>query len=124
MSETRGPKPWDTYRMERWERPEDEKEAPSAEDARKYFERELLRLCDYSGEKKHPEKIGAYRAALDCIYKQIPEKPHWESLADFNCAECGAYINYDALNERIEHAPRYCSHCGQRIDWGDKEDRT
>jgi hypothetical protein len=51
------------------------------------------------------------------IAKQIFKKPLKESLADYGCPTCGAYINFDGLNGNVEHAPKYCSECGQRLDW-------
>ena len=53
------------------------------------------------------------------IAKQTLKKPLKESLADRFCACCGSYINFDALNEKIEDAPKYCSECGQRLDWSE-----
>lgn len=53
------------------------------------------------------------------IAKQTLKKPFKESLADYGCASCGAYINFDALNEEIEDAPKYCSECGQKLDWSE-----
>ena len=122
IKEPRDPKPWDIYRLGRWELSEDEKEAPSAEDARKYFERELLRLLDASGEKKYPEKIGAYRAALACIYKQTPEKPEMKAMEGFApevaselcCPTCGGPVtNYWVRGAK----PKHCQFCGQALDW-------
>lgn len=54
--------------------------------------------------------------------EQKAKKPIKESLADYGCPTCGAYINFDGLNGNIEHAPKYCSECGQRIDWGEDND--
>jgi hypothetical protein len=51
------------------------------------------------------------------IAKQIFKKPLKESLADYGCPTCGAYINFDGLNGNVEHAPKYCSECGQKLDW-------
>lgn len=59
------------------------------------------------------------------IAKQIFKKPLKESLADYGCPTCGAHINFDGLNGNVEHAPKYCSECGQRLDWRkDNEQRT
>lgn len=57
--------------------------------------------------------------AEKAIEKQIARKPFRESLADRLCPVCGAYIKFDALNEKVEEAPEYCSNCGQKIDWRD-----
>lgn len=58
-----------------------------------------------------------YEFIETAIAKQIFKKPLKESLADYGCPTCGAYINFDGLNGNVEHAPKYCSECGQRLDW-------
>lgn len=57
--------------------------------------------------------------AIDAIEKQIPQKPIRESLADRSCPVCDAYIPFDALNDNIEDAPKFCKNCGQALDWED-----
>ena len=59
----------------------------------------------------------ALKTAISALEKQTPRKPLCESLADRFCPVCGAYINFDALNEKIEEAPEYCSNCGQKMSW-------
>lgn len=59
--------------------------------------------------------------AIDAIEKQIPQKPIHDSLADRACPVCDAYIPFDALNDRIEDAPKFCKECGQALDWSDVE---
>lgn len=58
-----------------------------------------------------------YEFLTTAIEKQTLKKPLKESLADYGCPTCGAHINFDGLNGNIEHAPKYCSECGQRLDW-------
>lgn len=58
-----------------------------------------------------------YEFLKTAIEKQVFKKPLKESLADYGCPTCGAYINFDGLNGNVEHAPKYCSECGQRLDW-------
>lgn len=58
-----------------------------------------------------------YEFLATAIQKQLFVKPSKESLADYGCPVCGAYINFDGLNGKPEHAPKYCSECGQRFDW-------
>lgn len=60
-------------------------------------------------------------AIMNALRKQIPQKPIRDSLADRACPSCDAYIPFDALNDRIEDAPKFCKHCGQALDWGDVE---
>lgn len=58
-----------------------------------------------------------YKFIETAIQKQIFKKPSKESLADYGCPTCGSHINFDSLNGKIEHAPKHCSECGQRLDW-------
>jgi hypothetical protein len=58
-----------------------------------------------------------FKALEIAIEKQKAKKPIKESLADYGCPICGAYINFDGLNEKFENAPKYCSECGQKFDW-------
>ena len=57
--------------------------------------------------------------AIDAIEKRIPQKPIHDSLADRSCPVCDAYIPFDALNDRIADAPKFCKECGQALDWSD-----
>lgn len=50
--------------------------------------------------------------------------PVAESLADRNCPVCGSGIPWDALNDSIEDAPRFCQHCGQAFDWSQEAKYT
>lgn len=59
------------------------------------------------------------KAILCAIKKQIPQKPIRDSLADRACPACCEYIPFDALNDPLHHAPNYCKHCGQALDWED-----
>ena len=61
-----------------------------------------------------------YEFLQTAIAKQVGKKPLKESLADYGCPTCGAYINFDGLNGNIEHAPKHCSECGQRLLWEEK----
>lgn len=51
------------------------------------------------------------------IRRDAPAVPYAESLADRNCPVCGAGIHWDALNDPMKEAPKFCSNCGQRFDW-------
>lgn len=46
-----------------------------------------------------------------------PRRPVKDSLADRGCPHCNAYINWDALNEPVKDAPKFCKNCGQEFDW-------
>lgn len=84
-----------------------------------------------------PEKTPSYPAPFDSGHfepdremligkavKVIPSTvrpnglpPERESMADFNCPVCCAGIPFDALNEDVRNAPRYCSNCGCAFAW-------
>lgn len=51
------------------------------------------------------------------IERATPQVPTKDSLADRGCPACGAYINWDAMNDPLEYAPRHCKNCGQALDW-------
>ena len=56
---------------------------------------------------------------IECIEKQIPQKPIelkfcLDGFASYRCGSCGYYY-------RVECPPKYCSNCGQAIDWSDNE---
>ena len=55
--------------------------------------------------------------AIDAIKKLLPQKLIRDSLADRSCPVCDAYIPFDALNDDIADAPKFCKCCGQALDW-------
>lgn len=65
---------------------------------------------------------GEYCRGGYCIMgiKPLPSRPHKESLADRLCGACGAYIPWDALNDPVSRAPKYCLECGREIDWSEE----
>lgn len=67
------------------------------------------------------EELGPLPYLRELAERDQPMKPYKESLADRNCARCGAGISWDALNDPMEYAPAFCSNCGQRIDWSEEE---
>lgn len=91
------------------------------EQLRDHFKREYLKLIDYFGDEKHPEKIEACKIVLDLIEKAIPKEPRAFGPADRYCPACGAWIKYDALNVPISSAPGRCTECGQIFEWKNKE---
>ena len=54
------------------------------------------------------------------LEKQVPKKPIKESLADYLCPICLNYLSFDALNDDITTAPKFCEDCGQAIDWNEE----
>lgn len=60
------------------------------------------------------------RIKLEALEKQIPKKPEEtnereDGCLDFMCPNC---------NEAVigqPYMPNYCKHCGQKIDWSDRE---
>ena len=74
-------------------------------------------LKNNEGILENEQNVDALIMAISALERQIPKKPFKESLADRLCTVCGAYINFDALNDDIESAPLFCTICGQALDW-------
>ena len=65
-----------------------------------------------------PDYIEALEMAIEALERQMPKKPLEQR-----------YVNYEIENELIGHCPscrikwdvafwqRYCSNCGQKLDW-------
>lgn len=51
--------------------------------------------------------------AIQCIEKQIPEKPRIEDMSSFKA--------YCPICEGRLLPSKWCSQCGQAIDWSDEE---
>lgn len=73
------------------------------------------------------ELAEAMRMSIQALKKQIPKKPIFEynlsdTLSVFHC-ECGNTIkvSHDVGIMNNNNAPNYCSKCGCRLDWSDKE---
>lgn len=87
------------------------------EKAISYFEHERLRLIDYFGDEKHPEKIEAVELALEALRKERETAPICTGWAERFCPTCGEYIPFDGLNGKVENAPKRCAECGQMLKW-------
>lgn len=68
-----------------------------------------------------------FKSVIEAREKQIPKKPIFDynlsdTLSKFHC-ECGNTIkvNHDVGIMNNNDAPNYCSECGCRLDWSDKE---
>ena len=79
--------------------------------------------------KPHPdyETMDAIGYAIQALEKQIPKKPIFshnlsDTLSVFHC-ECGNTIkvSHNAGTMDNNDAPNYCSKCGCKLDWSDKE---
>ena len=53
---------------------------------------------------------------------RIGKTPIKDKLAERSCPRCFAYIPFDALNDPISYAPKFCNQCGQAFDWQEEED--
>lgn len=69
----------------------------------------------------------AFDVAIQALEKQIPKKPIFnhnlsDTLSVFHC-ECGNTIkvSHDVGIMNNNNSPNYCSKCGCRLDWSDKE---
>ena len=56
--------------------------------------------------------------AINALEKQIPKKPHknFEKFSGVWCS-CGKYLGKGYFVDK----PSYCTDCGQKLDWSDKE---
>jgi hypothetical protein len=73
------------------------------------------------------EKCEAYEMAIQSLEKHIPKKPIFDynlsdTLSEFHC-DCGNNIKvkHDIGVMDNNDAPNYCSKCGCKLDWSDKE---
>ena len=86
-------------------------------EAKKEF-KERLELI----EKCYRGKVEDYKQALElgvkALEKQIPKKPHknFEKFSGVWCS-CGKYLGKGYFVDK----PSYCTDCGQKLDWSDKE---
>ena len=62
----------------------------------------------------------ALKTAISAIEKQIPKVAEHEDGVWSICPCCGGSVCNDtehAVNKEVS----YCEHCGQALDWGEKE---
>jgi hypothetical protein len=81
------------------------------EEARSY----LLEICT---TQSNCAEYRAIHLAIDALEKQIPmkpkrfiRKPTEKIMGAGDCPMCGGLV---------AEWGKYCSHCGQRLDWGDE----
>lgn len=86
--------------------------------------------------KPHPdyETMDAIGYAIQALEKQIPKKPVHDGCFDSE----GMWHEWNGINGRpydlcpncntnlccemnYDNKPKYCKHCGQKLDWSDKE---
>lgn len=72
-------------------------------------------------ETKADGKPSEAEYLLTLVERDTAKPPRKDKLADRSCPACGAYINWDALNDPINYAPEFCKSCGQRFDWSKEE---
>ena len=82
----------------------------------KWLPREILDNLEEYGDYELYNYI-KYSVFKELVDKETPMNVFKESLQDALCVKCGTYINFDMLNNKIEHAPKYCANCGQRINF-------
>lgn len=80
------------------------------------------------------EKCEAYEMAIQSLEKHIPKKPVHDGCFDSE----GMWHEWNGINGRpydlcpncntnlccemnYDNKPKYCKHCGQKLDWSDKE---
>lgn len=88
---------------------------PTKYSSRHTFQEVVDRLAAYEGTGLTPEEVA------ELVKRTTSVKPYAESGADRLCGHCYSYIDWDALNDRVEDAPKYCKSCGKPIDWSDEK---
>lgn len=81
-------------------------------------------IVDEYGTVDNSAKERAFDMAIEALEKQIPKKP----VDNHHCPNCGSglateHITQEEYKEicRACFNPKYCSECGQAIDWSDEE---
>jgi len=69
-----------------------------------------LAACSYT--YPHEQLINALDMAMEALKKQQPKKPVKRGETLFNCPNCSRRYMGVFMN------PRFCSECGQALDWG------
>lgn len=60
--------------------------------------------------------------AKSALEKQIPKKPYKtkeHKQNDWYCSTCKCYLGDDMELKYACLQPKFCQHCGQRIDWSE-----
>lgn len=73
-----------------------------------------------------PYESGVINEALNivenAVKKQIPKKPYKtkeHKQSDWYCSICKCYLGDDMELKYACLQPKFCEHCGQRIDWSE-----
>lgn len=74
-------------------------------------------VATLESKKAIADKISETEYLLALIERDTAKPPVKDKLSDRSCPTCGAYINWDALNDPISYVPEFCKCCGQRFDW-------
>lgn len=66
--------------------------------------------------KEHEKIIDAHNRAIEALEKQIPQKP----LRGYTCkANNDSWRSCPVCHARQWNTHKYCSQCGQALDWGE-----
>lgn len=92
------------------------------EKAKKYFKK-VLDSAAKSGKSYELNQAGysEISTAIEALEKQIPQKVSYgyDEQDDIKCPNCDYVISYmDAHDKGVD---KYCSNCGQALDWSDTE---
>ena len=67
------------------------------------------------------EKQEAYKTLQELVDRATPKKVVYEKLFGEDTATCpnchNGILEQDAFNTQIFYSGKYCSHCGQALDW-------
>lgn len=95
----------------------------------------FMQIEDNKNEHKFTEDdYKANEMAIQALEKQIPKKPVHDGCFDSD----GMWHEWNGINGRpydlcpncntnlccemhYDNKPKYCKHCGQKLDWSDKE---
>lgn len=80
----------------------------------------------HSRKEKHfaVHITAALNMAVEALEKQIPKKPYKRKehkQNDYYCAICKCYLGDEMELQNACLQPKYCEHCGQALDWSDRE---
>ena len=97
------------------------------EEAKKFLNGELIAVTiehsvSSAAQKKRLEskfaKFAALNLAIGAIDKQIPKKPIEKSPWVYHCPRCDS----QTIEEPFIKKFKFCTNCGQALDWSDSDD--
>lgn len=92
-------------------------------------EQEAINVMDkYTNKALSKVVIEAHVMAISALEKQIPKKPYIQQVVKdfrehdcYECPNCDSFVGYVSDCKDEHYQIGYCSNCGQKLDWSDKE---